>query len=149
MASLICTLTGVACPTNVFFGVNVIVLLTLSNTYSPWSVVTVFVSAPEVVSNVNVSLSKSTCSPVLLTCGLLSKLTVWVLSAFSSTVSNTTLDTCAFPWTSLVFPSSAVGATGIILGVYVASLATVISLSSLSCATTTGTDTLTGFTSPL
>ena len=146
---MICTLTGVACPTNVFFGVNVIVLLTLSNTYSPWSVVTVFVSAPEGVSNVNVSLSKSTCSPAVPASGLLSKLTVWFLSAFSSTVSKTILDTCAFPWTSLVVDASAVGATGIILGVYVASLVTVISLSSLSWATTTGTDTLTGCTSPL
>ena len=146
---MICTLTGVACPTNVFFGVNVIVFLTLSNTYSPWSVVTVFVSAPEAFSNVNVSLSKSTCSPSVPASGLLSKLTVWFLSALFSSVSKTILDTCAFPWTSLVVEASAVGATGIILGVYVASLVTVISLSSLSWATTTGTDTLTGCTSPL
>ena len=146
---MICTLTGVACPTNVSFGVNVIVLLTLSSTYSPWSVVTVFVSAPEAFSNVNVSLSNSTCSPSVLTSGLLSKLTVCVLSAPFSSVSKTILDTCALPWTSLVFPSSAVGATGIILGVYVASLVTVISLSSLSCAITTGTEILTGLTSPL
>ena len=141
--------TAVAVPTNSFFGVNVIVLLTLSNTYSPWSVVTVFVSTPEAFTNVNVSLSKSTCSPAVPASGLLSKLTVWFLSAFSSTVSKTILDTCALPWTSLVVDASAVGATGIILGVYVASLVTVTSLSSLSCATTTGTDTLTGCTSPL
>ena len=149
LASLICTLTAVAVPTNVFLGVNVIVLLTLSNTYSPWSVVTVFVSAPEASSNVNDSLSNSTCSPVLLVCDPLSKLTVFALSTFSSVVFNTILETCGFPWTSLVVAASAVGATGVILGVYVASVSTVKSLSSLSWSIRTGTETLAGFTSPV
>ena len=94
---MICTLTGVACPTNVFFGVNVIVLLTLSNTYSPWSVVILLVSTPEASTNVNDSLSNSTCSPVLLVCDPLLKLTVFALSTFSSVVFNTILETCGFP----------------------------------------------------
>ena len=146
---MICTFTAVAVPTNSFFGVKVIVCPTLSKTYTPWFVVTVFVSAPEASNNVNVSVFNSTCSPEAVTCGALLKLTVCVLFNPSSSVFNTILDTCCFPWTSLVVAASAKGSTGTTLGAYVASFVTVISLSSLSCATTTGTEIPTGFGLPL
>ena len=110
---MICTLTGFACPVNVFLGVNVMVLLTLSNTYSPSSVATLFVSAPEASNKVSVSGLSLTCSAPLL------KFTVLALSASVSTVSSTILDTCCLPWTSVVSEASFVGVTGVISGVYV------------------------------
>ena len=111
---MICTLTGaVAGPVNVFLGVNVIVLFVLSRTYSPSAVVTLFVSEPEASNKVSVSGLSWTCSAPLL------KFTVLALSASASTVSNTILDTCCLPWTSVVSEASFVGVTGVISGVYV------------------------------
>ena len=116
---MIWTFTGFAGPTNVFLGVKVIVLFVLSRTYSPSSVVRVDTSAPASFNKVSVSGLRLTRSP-LAPCSLpLLKLIVLSLSAPVSTVSNTIVDTCFLPCTSLVADGSFVGVTGVISGVYV------------------------------
>ena len=116
---MIWTFTGFAGPTNVFLGVKVIVLFVLSRTYSPSSVVRVGTSAPASFNKVSVSGLRLTRSP-LAPCSLpLLKLIVLSLSAPVSTVSNTIVDTCFLPCTSVVADGSFVGVTGVISGVYV------------------------------
>ena len=98
---------------------NVIVLFVLSRTYSPSSVVRVGTSTPASFNNVSVFGSNSTRSP-LAPCSLpLLKFIVLSLSAPVSTVSNTIVDTCFLPCTSVVAEGSFVGVTGVIAGVYV------------------------------
>ena len=116
---MIWTLTGVAVPTKSLFGVNEIVLFALSNSYLPWGVVTLVTSSPASFNNVRVSGSNSTRSPFGPVWVPLSKLTVLPLSSPVSSVSNLIGDVCTFPCTSLVSDFSAVGTTGVILGVYV------------------------------
>ena len=116
---MIWTFTGFAGPTNVLLGVKVIVLLALSKTYSPSLVVRDVTSAPASFNNVNVSGLRLTRSPLAPVSLPLLKLTVLSLSASVSTVSNTILDTCFLPWTSVVADGSFVGVTGVIIGVYV------------------------------
>ena len=115
-ASLIWTLTAVAVPTNVFFGVNVIVLLALSNTYSP-SFVVRDVTSLVPSNNVNVLASNSTRSPLAPTWLPLLKFTVLSLSTLFSGVSNRIEEVCFLPCTSLVADASAVGVTGVMIGV--------------------------------
>ena len=96
---------------------KVIVLLALSKTYSPSLVVRDVTSAPASFNNVNVSglrLTRSPFAPVSLP---LLKFTVLSLSASVSTVSNTILDTCFLPCTSVVADGSFVGVTGVMIGV--------------------------------
>ena len=116
---MIWTLTGVAVPTKSLFGVNEIVLFALSNSYLPWGVVTLVTSSPASFNNVRVSGSNSTRSPFGPVWVPLSKLTVLPLSSPVSSVSNLIGDVCTFPCTSLVVELSAVGVTGVIVGVYV------------------------------
>ena len=116
---MIWTFTGFAGPTKFLFGVNVIVLFALSKTYSPSLVVRDVTSAPASFNNVNVSGLRLTRSPLAPVSLPLLKLTVWSLSAPVSTVSNTILDTCFLPCTSVVADGSFVGVTGVIVGVYV------------------------------
>ena len=98
---------------------KVIVLLALSKTYSPSLVVKVETSSPASFNKVNVSGLRLTRSPLAPVSLPLLKLTVWSLSAPVSTVSNTILDTCFLPCTSVVADGSFVGVTGVIVGVYV------------------------------
>ena len=116
---MICTFTGFAGPTKFLFGVNVIVLFVLSKTYSPSAVVRVGTSAPASFTNVSVFGSNSTCSPLLPRSAPLLKFTVLSLLASVSTLSNTIVDTCFLPCTSVVADGSFVGVTGVISGVYV------------------------------
>ena len=116
---MIWTFTGFAGPTNVLLGVKVIVLLALSKTYSPSVVVRVETSSPASFNNVNVSGFRFTRSPLAPVSLPLLKLTVLSLSAPVSTVSNTIVDTCFLPCTSVVADGSFVGVTGVIVGVYV------------------------------
>ena len=115
---MIWTFTGVAGPTKFLFGVNVIVLFALSNSYLP-SLVVRDVTSLVPSNNVKVLASNSTRSPFAPVSLPLLKLIVWSLSAPVSTVSNTILDTCFLPCTSVVTDGSFVGVTGVIVGVYV------------------------------
>ena len=95
---------------------NVIVLFVLSRTYSPSFVVSVDTSlVPS--NNVNVLASNSTRSPLAPTWLPLLKFTVLSLSALFSGVSNTIEEVCFLPCTSLVTDFSAVGVTGVMIGV--------------------------------
>ena len=116
---MIWTFTAFAGPTKFLFGVNVIVLFALSKTYSPSLVVRDVTSAPASFNNVNVSGLRLTRSPLAPVSLPLLKFTVLSLSASVSTVSNTILDTCFLPCTSVVADGSFVGVTGVIVGVYV------------------------------
>ena len=114
---MIWTLTGVAGPTKSLFGVNVIVLLALFNSYLPWGVVTLSTGAFELSNNVRVAESKFTRSPFGPSSVPLLKLTVVPLSSPVSFVSRTIDDVCGLPCTPLVTDFSAVGLTGVMLGV--------------------------------
>ena len=98
---------------------KVIVLLALSNSYLPSLVVRVNTSSPASFNNVSVFGSNSTCSPLLPRSAPLLKFTVLSLSALFSGVSNTIEEVCFLPCTSLVADDSAVGVTGVMIGVYV------------------------------
>ena len=114
---MIWTLTGVASPAKSLFGVKVIVLLVLSNSYLPWGVVTLVTSSPASFNNVNVSGFNSVLSP-LGPCSIpLLKLTVVPLSSPVSFVSRTIDDVCGLPCTPLVADFSAIGLTGVMIGV--------------------------------
>ena len=96
---------------------KVIVLFVLSNSYLPSFVVRVETSSPASFNKVNVSGLRLTCSPLVPVSLPLLKFTVLSLSVSVSTVSNTILDTCFLPCTSVVADGSFVGVTGVILGV--------------------------------
>ena len=136
---MIWTFTGFAGPTKFLFGVNVIVLFALSKTYSPSLVVRDVTSTPASFNKVNVSGLRLTRSPLAPVSLPLLKFTVLSLSASDSTVSNTILDTCFLPCTSVVADGSFVGVTGVIVGVYV--VCTFIPFDPVAC-------TATGATSP-
>ena len=91
------------------------VLLALSNSYLP-SVVVTLVTSFSPSNNVRVSGFSSTRSPFGPVWAPLLKFTVLPLSSPVSSVSNLIGDTCFFPIISLVVEASAVGTTGIIVG---------------------------------
>ena len=145
---MIWTLTGVASPAKSLFGVNVIVLLALSNSYLPWGVVTLVTSSPASFNNVNVSGFNSALSP-LGPCSIpLLKLTVFPLSSPVSSVSSTINEVCGLPCTSLVVELSAVGFTGTISGLYVA-FEVIVAGSFFSFVTVTVASTSIAGTSPV
>ena len=91
-------------------------MLALSNSYLPSAVVTLVTSfSPS--NNVSVSGFSSTRSPFGPVWAPLLKFTVLPLSSPVSSVSNTIREVCGLPNTPLVLEASAVGATGIIVGV--------------------------------
>ena len=92
------------------------VLLALSNSYLP-SVVVTLVTSFSPSNNVSVSGFSSTRSSFGPFSVPLSKLTVLPLSSPVSSVSNTIGEVCGLPTTPLVLEASAVGVTGIIVGV--------------------------------
>ena len=113
---------------------KVIVLFALSKTYSPSLVVRDVTSAPASFNKVNVSGLRLTRSPLGPCSVPLLKFTVLSLSASVSTISNTILDTCFLPCTSVVADGSFVGVTGVIVGVYV--VCTFIPFDPVACTST-------------
>ena len=144
---MIWTLTGVAGPTKSLFGVNVIVLLVLFNSYLPcWGIVTLVTSCPSPSNNVRVVASSSTLSPFGPSWLPLLKLTVLVSM---SGVFKEIGEVCGLPCTPLVVDASACGVIGITVGEYVALISDVAGCPSLSCPSTRSNETIAGIGVPV